>query len=408
MRKVLVLGASALALGFGMSSAHAEDPLKLVLGGGWSGAIGYVGNPDNKNNGNPGHIFEFDDGSVSFDAKTKLDSGITVEFNAGLNLSKNVDGGGTVGSVASVVTGTGTVAVAGAGGKNAGQTANENSWVAFSGDFGKFEIGSDFNAAMQAHNDAPYEGAIGGMQYARNGGFIAGPSLKGAGGAASGAPNVTGETVLIDDYSADKVVYTTPSMAGFGATVSYTPNISASGSCCGAQARSDTAGGDLYSSALFYKGNFGDAKVSVDVGYGYVNDVAGIDGGFSVSIKGFTVGGSLANRKVEGSDQQGAIKRAAGAGTVYDLGVGYDTGPWGVTIGYFHDSAYGLGATGTGGHALTGDEVWDEIPATVKYTFGPGIALTAEVGWSDWTVPDGQGKDQISGIYSLLGTTVSF
>ena len=102
MKKILVMGASALALGIGMSAAHAEDPLKLTLSGGAQEAFGYVGNPNNKNNGTPGKIWQFGDGSIDFDAKTKLDNGITVEFNAALNISGNNDGGAARGSVSRI------------------------------------------------------------------------------------------------------------------------------------------------------------------------------------------------------------------------------------------------------------------------------------------------------------------
>ena len=56
-----------------------------------------------------------------------------------------------------------------------GLPSSENDWIAFSGSFGKLEIGDDFNAAFQAHNDAPYFGMVGGYNWGRNSGYIAGP-----------------------------------------------------------------------------------------------------------------------------------------------------------------------------------------------------------------------------------------
>jgi len=410
MKKVLVLGASALALGFGMSAAHAEDPLKLTLSGGAQEAIGYVGNEDGKNNVTAGQklgkVYQFGDGSIDFDAKTKLDSGITVEFNAAYNVSANADGGAAVGGHTSL---SGTNNAGSASGSTGfalkGNGFSENDWIAFSGSFGKFEFGDDFNAAFQAHNDAPYFGMIGGYNWGRNNGYIGSPILTGAG-------QLNDQTVMFDDYESTKTVYTTPSFAGFGAAVSYAPYANSGDHCCGAQSNSDfaTGGGDDYSAVVFYKGDMGDAKVNVDVGYVFENagNTRGIDGGVSVSIKGITVGGSWLNRTAQTSGASNALKVADGVGNTWDLGLGYETGPWGVTIGYMYSNSFATGGAGFNGAALNGDEKWTMIPVTAKYNLGPGITLNTEVGWAQWKTPDNQSADQVSGIYALLGTTVSF
>jgi hypothetical protein len=410
MKKVLVLGASALALGFGVSAAHAEDPLKLTLSGGAQEAFGYVGNPGNKNNGAPGKIWQFGDGSVDFDAKTKLDNGITVEFNAALNISGNNDGGAARGSVPATNNQT-------TGYSPKGLPSSENDWIAFSGSFGKIEIGDDFNAAFQAHNDAPYFGMVGGYNWGRNSGYIAGPVLGGAGvGANIGTQVGNIQNVMFDDYEASKVVYTTPSFAGFGASVSFTPSANSADACCGAQGKASTAGGgEDEAAAIFYKGDFGDAKFSADVGYvlEQAGGARGIDGGVSVNIKGFTVGGAFEDRSIVGTSS--ALKKIGDTvGLTWDIGVGYEAGPWGVTVGYMDASGYGgngiagTAQTGSGGALLNGDEKWYMIPVTVKYAIGPGITLNSELGYAKWSTPDSVAADQIDGIYALLGTTVSF
>jgi len=410
MKKVLVMGASALALGFGVSVAHAEDPLKLTLSGGAQEAFGYVGNPDSKNNGAPGKIWQFGDGSIDFDAKTKLDNGITVEFNAALNISGNNDGGAARGSVPTTVNSS-------TGYAPKDLPSSENDWIAFSGSFGKLEIGDDFNAAFQAHNDAPYFGMVGGYNWGRNSGYIAGPVLGAiAGGIGTQIGNI--QNVMFDDYEASKVVYTTPSFAGFGASVSFTPSANSADACCGAQPKAATGGGGSdEAAALFYKGDFGDAKVAADVGYvlEQAGGARGVDVGVSVGFKGFTVGGALENRGIEGSSTA-AKKVGDTVGNTWDVGIGYETGPWGITIGYMDASAYGGNGlaggsmTGGGGAAnfLNGDIKWREVPVTAKYNLGPGITLNTEIGYAKWTTPDSHAADQIDGIYALLGTTVSF
>jgi hypothetical protein len=416
MQKYLVFGASALALGFGVSVAHAEDPLKLTLSGGAQEAFGYVGNPDSKNNNNPGKIYQFGDGSVAFDAKTKLDNGITVEFNAALNISGFNDGGAAIGS-APAASGGQALATTGYAEKNL--PSSENDWIAFSGSFGKFEIGDDFNAAFQAHNDAPYFGAIGGFNWGRNSGFIGGPVLGAAGPHAVGNQVGNIQTVMFDDYEASKVVYTTPSFGGFGVTASFTPEASSADFCCGAL--SQTGGNAHYSGgtdeavAAFYKGDMGDAKFNADVGYvqEQAGGVRGIDFGVSVNIKGFTVGGSFVNRAHVGSATE-LQKIGDTAGNTYDIGIGYESGPWGVTIGYMDaqgEAGNGILAdsqTGFGGAVISGEQEFQMVPVTAKYTIGQGITLNLETGYEKWTTPDGKSQDNYDGFYGLLGTTVSF
>jgi hypothetical protein len=405
-----LLGASALALGIGMSAAHAEDPLKLTLSGGAQEAFGYVGNPDNKNNGHVGDIWQFGDGSIDFDAKTKLDNGITVEFNAALNISGFNDGGAARGAVSNNPANS-----TGYAEKNL--PSSENDWIAFSGSFGKLEIGDDFNAVFQAHNDAPYFGMVGGYNWGRNSGYIAAPVL-------TNGPQVYNiQTVMFDDYEASKVVYTTPSFSGFGVSASFTPSANSADNCCTTLSGESTqGGGSAASAAIFYKGDVGDAKVGADFGYTYEqagSTTRGIDVGLSVGYKGFTVGGSWLNRAYDGSNETAANKLGVSAGNTWDIGVGYETGPWGITVGYMQEEMYGgngtaavnglvASATGSNGALVNGDVKWQEVPITVKYQMGPGVTLNIETGYAKWTTPDGQGADQIDGVYGLVGTTVSF
>ena len=86
-------------------------------------------------------------------------------------------------------------------------------------------------------------------------------------------------------------------------------------------------------------------------------------------------------------------------GNTWDIGVGYETGPWGVTVGYMQAEGYagngvaGFSQTGNAGALLNGDLKWQEVPVTVKYNLGPGITLNLEAGYAKWTTPDGQSRD---------------
>ena len=417
MKKVLMLGASALAVGIGATAAHADDPLKVTLSGTGQEWFGYAEN--NKSDvGNISRTFAQSNNSFSLNGSTKLDNGITVGVSFTMNASP-----GTEGSQAHLNTAS--------GGLNQTQYAvpvgsPETNIVSFAGGFGSVSIGWQPNAALATGLDAPSFG-VGGLSWGRWAGWIVSPT---------GGNLVTGSgvTSVYDDYWANKVVYSTPALMGFQGTVSFTPNMAGtdSGVVPTAGTTASNWGGDSSSYALTYGGDLGAAKVKAQVAYtneqfngqaqvatpaanapaaGQGGTVNGYQGGLSVSTGGFTVGGAVADREVSGVTGGGLaaynLKTALAQGITWDAGVSYTTGPWGIAASYFTAKSDNNNLTLSG----TGNETDHYYGVSFQYTLGPGISVALENALVDYKVDTAatsttNGKND--GWFSVLSTTVNF
>jgi len=381
------LGVSALALGVGATAARADDPVKLTISGHAMELFGYVKNDSSLQQSK---VYDFGDAQIVFDGKTKLDNGITVEVNLSQNQSAGLEGGNYVKDYTAKQI-----------------AANESDWIAFSGGFGRFEFGDDFNVATLTRfgNDAPYLGQSG-YHWARFGGWVKQP-----GNNANGV-----QTALMDDYQATKAIYQTPVFAGFQLSANYTPNIGNADNN-GATGISETSagGGDAIATALTYTNTFGGVKINADGEYVFenANNVSGYSAGLSGSLAGFTLGGSILDRKSDHdtTTQTGATfsNPGVGNGVTYDVALQYSNGPWSFAGGYMHGDA----KTDLGGqiYGLAGSRFY-AVTGEIQYILGPGITVTLENGYLNWkTADNGQttySADQNKGFYSLLGTQVNF
>jgi len=143
---------------------------------------------------------------------------------------------------------------------------------------------------------------------------------------------------------ATKATYLSPRFSGFQIGASWTPD---SGENSGGAATADSdADGDfenVLGLSANYTGNFDNVGVGLSVGYEHGSDEAaggaeiedldvwGIGG--RVVVAGFTIG---AHYRDYGETQLTEAQTAAGAdsGNQWSLGVGYTTGPWGVSAWY--------------------------------------------------------------------------
>src|ERR1700744_2219702 len=91
MKKVLLLGASALALSVGSTAAFADDPLKVTLSGTGQEWFGYASN-SKSDVGNISKTFAQSNNSFSLNGSTKLDNGITVGVSFSMNASPGTEG----------------------------------------------------------------------------------------------------------------------------------------------------------------------------------------------------------------------------------------------------------------------------------------------------------------------------
>jgi outer membrane protein OmpU len=423
MRKLLLFGASGLALGIGVSSnaALADDPIKVSISGTGQEWFGYATN-SRGDVGAYSKTFAQSNNDFALNGSTKLDNGITVS----VSLSMNASPGGEGSNACDV-----TKAPYGTTGEHLNTVSYdcdptgspETNYVGFAGSFGSVNIGWQGNAAVSAITDAPYLG-VAGLSWSRWTGWIVGP-------ATNNLISGSGETATYDDYWANKVVYSTPSWNGLQASASFTPAMNSadgntfptSGSTVG------TWAGNSESAAITYAGDMASAKIKAALAWtgesfngvptpgsglpaGQGGHVNGYSGSLNVTFGGFTVGGAVNDREVGGATGSSLdsydLRTALSQGITWDVGVEYQTGPWAVAVNYFTSGADDNNANGN--TAAAGNSNVYMYGGQLQYTLGPGITLDWENGLVYYKVSDDTTGDNNKnhGFYSLLSTTVNF
>lgn len=373
MKKVLLASAAAVALAVGTGAAHADDPVKLTLSGNLVQWIGF-GSSDSsflRDEGISSHntFMQYQDSGITFAGTTKLDNGLTVGATIGLE------------------TGSSTQEQQSIEGKTTNQfnPINGVTYATVSGSFGSINLGRMYDVVHDNAIDAPDEGYMfvsdgyWGDPWA-NGGFLTG----------AGA-NTTGRTVMYDDNTTQQVRYTTPSFSGFQAGIDFgeassqvAGGLVALTNSSGTKLKNVLAYKDAFHAVVTYGGDMGEAKVKAFVGYAeeagrpsgttapitYYDNTA-INGGVSVTVKGFTVAGSIIQRsapsayKVQGQD-----------GLTWDLGVAYESGPWGVSFAYLNSQAPDSGSNALDPSLTDQFQLFD---FGAHYTLGPGITLNLNI-----------------------------
>ena len=414
MKKVLLASAALLALS---TAAQAAEPVKLSIGGYATQMMGYAGN-DNATIFTSGetastavdHKVRFDtqdDVNINFLGSTKLDNGITVGVEVDTFGSQRKDSRANA----------------------AGNLNTKRSFITVGTVAGTLIVGEREDALYIVHSAAPDVGTVG-LQDGYWHQFVATPYYH-------KLMNTT-STSRYDDRS-NKISYVSPSWNGLAAAASYVPAIGESNSGAttvpssyeyngvdlttmhGSASGVNFGGGDLYGAGLAFANTFGDVSIKADTGVGRAN-IAGLtvyQGGTQVAYAGFTLGGSILNRHVESdaslapvaqvNSGTGALTQAtAYAGQSWDLGLAYATGPYSVSLGYFHDTT--KKAETTAGHTDNGyaADSTDVIMLGGKYVMGPGVALTASVGQVDYKTASTNIGDKNKGVLAVTGIRVDF
>lgn len=291
MKKILLGSTAIVAAGLLAQPAMASDPIKLDVKGYYQNLVTY----SDTDRGNT-HDFQFrHEGEVFFIGSTKLDNGLTVGFDAQLEI----------------------VNVNAAGGRHMDET-----YLWLEGGFGKVILGAENSAAYLTHVGAPSFGL--GFDD-RNFGVL---DLNG------------GRTRQGLSNDNNKGTYLTPRIAGFQAGISYNPDNTAGKGDQRynfANVPANVVGNaeDVFSGGINYTGKFGDFGLRASVGYETASVAgAGFDDpesvalGLSVSFAGFTVGGAYKdadNMNTNDGYTNGVDSK------VWGLGVSYAVGPWGLS-----------------------------------------------------------------------------
>jgi outer membrane protein OmpU len=376
MKKVLLGTTAIVAAGMIASapSAIAAEKIKIGVGGYMEQWFGYV----NSDDGVAQDFSGFDnkaDSEIFFTGMTTLDNGISVGVNVQLEANSN-----------------------------AGDQIDE-SYLIVKGAFGEINLGSE-NSAMYKMHYAPAEFGIT-MNSGDQSSWVA-TIANGAGASISKGGHFRtplGSTYVepLAQNDSEKLTYYTPRIEGFQLGISYAPE---TGQDNTAQPNRDTSNTDTVMAGLNFNKTFGSTNVKASLGYGTVLDgIAGtnteasaFNAGFGLGFGGLGFGISYAS-----FDDSGAVD-----GSGVNVGVSYESGPWGVSLGYYHGEKDGTTVAGV----TTNDTEADTIMLSAKYALGPGITAAGTIGHtkyqSDDTALSGTDAAQVEGTYVVVGMKLSF
>jgi len=380
MKKVLLGTTALLGAGLIASPAFAADGIKLGVGGYFKEAYMVVFDDDSEGEaGNENNTDGFfNDAEVHFTGSTVLDNGL--EVGARIELEGETD-----------------------------DDQIDEAWIWFSGGFGEVRIGSDDDALANACIVPP-----GGT-----GNFSAfSPNQW-------GANTITTNTVCngVDGKGdAQKIVYITPSFAGFQLTVSYTPSENSEnhtdqgGPHVGMP--TDVDGKSRHNLSAYgtysYEGDGWGLTGGLGGAWeGHVEQQPGPDrdeqdfyqAGLNLTIGNFAFGGvfeyehDLLDQAGDNIDQW-----VAGGGASYTMDA------WTVGLQYSH-----LDQENDGSAPTTTDLQQDRVTLTGNYAMGPGINIDGELGYT-WVDTDpegglnsaGEDADDYQAFEIGIGTNITF
>ncbi|SMF41003.1 Outer membrane protein (porin) [Tistlia consotensis] len=347
MRKVLLHG-TALAAGvvsIGIATpSHAQ--IKLGLGGYMQQWFGYAHSSTNV--GSSSDAFNgFDvksNSEVWFVGSTTLDNGL--KFGVNIQLEGNTNTADQI----------------------------DESYMYVEGSFGRFNIGSENSAGYLMTYAAPDVG-----QGVNSSGTLTGYLPQGGSFAGAGFfRGPLGSTYLELDRNNDstKITYFTPRFSGFQFGASFLPDPQQDSN---SQVDKATVS---YRNGFSLGGNFVNSFNGIDVAvsgrYDWANDQssAGTDPslysfGTNLGYAGFTLGGSYAHTSDMGAD----------TGRSFDVGLSYETGPWGVSVTYLNGQAQAT--------AAAGDSTYKAYEGAASYALGPGVTMVGSISYQDLNADTG-------------------
>lgn len=221
----------------------------------------------------------------------------------------------------------------------------DEAWAYVKGSFGEIRAGAEDSPFGAMMTGAP--SYIAGV----TSGTLTGTYLPSGYGAFGHSNQISGD--------AQKIIYYTPRFSGFQVGVSYAR--AANKNDRGWEARDD-----IFSIGANYDTSFGSTSITLAGTFETDdNDNDRFSLGAQLGFGGFTVGGGFADYNNRGE--------------FYNLGVGYEAGPWGVALS-------GSISEPDGG----GDET-NQVSLNGKYDLGPGVSARGYIGYAEVGSQDGFG-----------------
>ncbi len=325
MKKTLMGTTALVAAAVAVSGARADEmmaePISLSVGGNSYWGIAIVDNDAMPNNDD---VALSNDVELNFTGSTVLDSGLEVGVRIEIEGEEHSDQG-------------------------------DRNYAYVSGSFGEIRIGNDSDMSEKMGTSAPYATFFYGLNTPYWSYDLSGGSIS----TFAGANFSDGASLL----------YFSPTINGFQFGVSYTPETDGEARSGTAPQREDN---DVHSVGARYDGAFGDAGVTVAVGYASLNSADGtttddMAAGVVVSMSGVSVGGSYRVLDNESPDDT----------AMYDIGIMYGEGPWSISLNWGHGEDADDQDTDTPG-VQNRDSDFTRLLA--NYNIGPGINLAGGVG----------------------------
>ncbi len=341
MKRSLVIGCAAVALAAGCGTASAQAKFDILLGGDAWFQGAYV----DQDNDNGLRQTEFANRfRLNITPTAKADNGL--EYGARLRLRAN---NGTA---------------------NNRSTDSDRAFIFVNGGFGTVQAGV-INGLSDEYG-------------------IIGPNVEGIEGSpdaqflnyyvnASGAPYVLGNLRTLESGDAStKIVYLTPSFAGFQVGAAYTPVYGSSNTDVNRR-KDTTAYRDMAEVQATYKGAFGGFGVEASAAYQFAKAASGLEDlssvhvGANVSYANFKVGGSYA---FSGDSGYATGTRGVDDQQVWIVGANYTMGP--LILAATYTDAKGIDSNFAGLNSRA--HVWQ---AGVTYTVAPGLTTGLEYSYLD-------------------------
>jgi len=394
MNKKLLLGTSALcavAMAAAAQAQTANEPIKLGIGGYLHAAYGNIVSENGTNTKGLHRDDIKQDNVLNIKGSTKLDNGITAGASIQIR-AENLN----------------TSTTATQDGKT-GLDTIKRAYGFLRGAYGEVRLGDDDDARRQMAFAAPV---------AASGDFGA----NSPGTNFSNNPVSTNSTfaVLANTSRTDKIVYFTPTIAGFSFAASYSPT-GDKGHRGGGTNSSRTTPGQVsneLSAAGNYSGKFGDFQLDAYTGVSSGTREAPAAGSSSKdnpliwaigSVVGwgpFKFGGAY--EEVNNARQPATGSPGHLDNKTFDVGALYGIGPFSVALDWTRGSYNGFAGSTTGGSQA----VLNIINLNAAYVLGPGVQIEAAIDYeiyrSHVTPTASAATQNYSGLALMAGYNFTF
>lgn len=369
--KKLLLGTTAILGVVGFASAAAADAPRVTVGGFIDFQAGWVDDDSTGVNGGTSDYGFRNDTEIHFSVDGKTDAGLGYGAVVELEADATLD---TTGS-----------------GENADRT-----YVYMDGNWGRFELGTNTDAAtalkVDASTIARATGGIDGDWFrfvaapAAGGTFIVRPDLATSHGGTQ-TPGVT--------ENAGKVTYYSPSFSGLQLGVSFAPDTDARGQNLTAA----NAGGlganqeDVFSGGITYNRQFDQVALGLSA-TGEMGSTSLAAGG--QDLEGYALGASVGVAGFNFAASWGDMEANFGEGDYWTAGVAYDFDAFGASVTYLDSEVDVAG----------GDNEFENLVFGIDYAAAPGLTPYAEVSMFEY---DGVAAgDDNDGTLFIVGTQLAF